>query len=147
MQATLDRLRQRREERGDEGGFTLIELLIVIVVLGILAAIVVFAVQSLTGESANGACQSDFKTTQVAVETYKAQVGAWPTAMTDLTSTSHTDPQTGLNVGPWLKAVPTSSHYAIALEATGGKIDVTPTGGAAVAGATDAKTACAGVTS
>ena len=44
MQDTLERLRSRRAELGDQGGFTLIELLIVIVILGILAAIVVFAV-------------------------------------------------------------------------------------------------------
>src|SRR5262245_21559667 len=75
MQATLERLRQRREERGDEGGFTLIELLIVIVILGILAAIVVFAVQNLTSQSAKASCGSDYKTVETAMETYKAQVG------------------------------------------------------------------------
>ena len=55
MQASLERLRQRREE-GREGGFTLIELLIVIVILSILAAIVVFAVQNLTSQSAIASC-------------------------------------------------------------------------------------------
>lgn len=78
MQATLERLRERREERGDEGGFTLIELLIVIVILGILAAIVVFAVQNLTSQSAKASCGSDFKTVETAMETYKAQVGHYP---------------------------------------------------------------------
>ena len=41
-------MERRKSGEGSEGGFTLIELLIVIVVLGILAAIVVF---SLTGVS------------------------------------------------------------------------------------------------
>jgi general secretion pathway protein G len=143
MQATLERLRQRREEMGDEGGFTLIELLIVIVILGVLAAIVVFAVQSLTGESANAACQSDFKTMQVAQEAYKAQLTKWPANAAALTGTG-TDPVTGLTVGPWIKALPGTSHYTIALDGVG-NISVTPTGGALVT-ATDAKTACAGVT-
>ncbi len=78
MKASLERLRRRREEEGDEGGFTLIELLIVIVILGILAAIVVFAVQNLTGSSTAASCGSDFKTVQTAMEAYKAQMGAYP---------------------------------------------------------------------
>ena len=77
MQATLERLRARRDE-GDEGGFTLIELLIVIVILGILAAIVVFAVQNLTGSSAKAACSSDVKSVETAAEAFKAQTGAYP---------------------------------------------------------------------
>ena len=77
MQASLERLRDRRE-KGGEGGFTLIELLIVIVILGILAAIVVFAVQNLTSQSAKASCGSDFKTVETALETYKAQVGHYP---------------------------------------------------------------------
>ena len=78
MQATLERLRKRREELGDEGGFTLIELLIVIVILGILAAIVVFAVQNLTSSSALASCKADLKTAESATEAYKAQMGNYP---------------------------------------------------------------------
>jgi prepilin-type N-terminal cleavage/methylation domain-containing protein len=61
-----------------EGGFTLIELLIVIVILGILAAIVVFAVQNLSSTSAKASCQSDFKTVETGMEAYKAQMGQYP---------------------------------------------------------------------
>jgi len=39
--------------------FTLIELLIVIVVLGILAAVVIFALGGITGKSAVASCQAD----------------------------------------------------------------------------------------
>ncbi len=77
MQASLERLRKRREE-GDEEGFTLIELLIVIVILGILAAIVVFAVQNLTGSSTTASCGSDYKTVEIALEAYKAEMGSYP---------------------------------------------------------------------
>src|ERR1700722_20092449 len=83
MQASLERLRRRREEIDDEGGFTLIELLIVIVILGILAAIVVFAVQNLTSSSSQASCRSDYKTVETALETYKAQRGAYPGPATD----------------------------------------------------------------
>jgi prepilin-type N-terminal cleavage/methylation domain-containing protein len=78
MQASLERLRRRREDPESEGGFTLIELLIVIVILGILAAIVVFAVQNLSGQSAQASCGSDYKTVETAVEGYKAQIGVYP---------------------------------------------------------------------
>ena len=61
-----------RKARKDEG-FTLIELLIVIVILGILAAIVVFAVSGITDRGNKSACQSDLKTVEVASEAYYAQ--------------------------------------------------------------------------
>ena len=123
MEASLKRLRQRREELGDEGGFTLIELLIVIVILGILAAIVVFAVQNLTGQSATAACQSEFKTVETALESYKAQVGSYPGTFDALTQTSATSIGGG-SVGPWLKdSVPTNntdnSNYYFSLDGSG----------------------------
>jgi prepilin-type N-terminal cleavage/methylation domain-containing protein len=44
-------------KRKDEG-FTLIELLIVIVILGILAAVVVFAVNGITDRGEKSACKA-----------------------------------------------------------------------------------------
>jgi prepilin-type N-terminal cleavage/methylation domain-containing protein len=63
--------RRRGEELTNESGFTLIELLIVIVVLGILAATVIFALTGVTGQSAQAACQSDAKSYEVAVAAYE----------------------------------------------------------------------------
>jgi general secretion pathway protein G len=77
MHPFVEPLRPRTEE-GGEGGFTLIELLIVIVVLGILVAIVVFAVQRLTSSGAESSCSTDWKTVQTALEAYKAEMGAYP---------------------------------------------------------------------
>jgi general secretion pathway protein G len=134
MQATLERLRSRREEMEDEGGFTLIELLIVIVILGILAAIVVFAVQNLTTQSAAASCQAQYKTVETAAEAYKAQIGSYPTAATIFTAGSGLEATgvTGLDGsttnGPWLRDEPpvsgSSSPYFIAWDATTGSVQV-----------------------
>ena len=59
-------------KKQDEG-FTLIELLIVIVILGILAAVVVFAVGGITDRGTVSACKADKATLEVAVEAYYAQ--------------------------------------------------------------------------
>ncbi len=62
---------RRRRAAGEEVGFTLIELLIVIVVLGILAATVIFALSGVTSSSAVAACNSDAKSVEVAVQAYR----------------------------------------------------------------------------
>ena len=56
-------------------GFTLVELLIVIVILGILATVTVFAVRGITDQGRKSTCDSDKKTLEVAIETYYAQNG------------------------------------------------------------------------
>jgi prepilin-type N-terminal cleavage/methylation domain-containing protein len=56
-------------------GFTLVELLIVIVILGILATITVFAVRGITDQGQQSACEADQKTMQTASEAYFAQFG------------------------------------------------------------------------
>jgi prepilin-type N-terminal cleavage/methylation domain-containing protein len=59
--------------RENESGFTLIELLIVIVILGVLAGIVVFAVAGINDTSKNSACKADTKNVEIAAEAYYAQ--------------------------------------------------------------------------
>src|SRR5205823_1581706 len=66
-----------RAARHDDG-FTLIELLIVIIILGILAAIVIFAVGGLSGQGATEACKTDGKTIDTAAEAYYAKNGTYP---------------------------------------------------------------------
>ena len=56
-----------------EQGFTLVELLIVVVILGILAGIVVFAVGNLTDNAGANACKTEAQTYATAFQAYKAQ--------------------------------------------------------------------------
>lgn len=62
-----------RKALKEESGFTLIELLIVIVILGILAAVVVFSVQGITNRGDASACKSDVATVTTAGEAYYAK--------------------------------------------------------------------------
>ena len=63
--------RELTTEKKDKG-FTLVELLIVIVILGILATVVVFAVANVTEKAQDNACGVEKKTIQTASESYKA---------------------------------------------------------------------------
>ncbi len=61
----------------DESGFTLVELLVVIVILGILAAVAVFAVGGITDKGKASACSADVNSVQTASEAYYAKNGSY----------------------------------------------------------------------
>jgi general secretion pathway protein G len=137
VRATIERTRRRRLEQDHDGGFTLIELMMVIVVLGILAVIVVFASQNMAASTARSACNADYKTTETAAETYKGQEGTYPTQVSDLTGK---DATTGN--GPWLKQAPNGgSHYTITIDRGTERVQV----GAGAATPTDGSGQCASV--
>jgi general secretion pathway protein G len=102
-----DMLDQIREARKNQKGFTLIELLIVIVILGVLAAIVVFAVGAFNGEGKTAACKSDFKNVEIASEAYYAKTHNIPASVNVLKPT-------------YLKDVPNSPDYSITVGSDSG---------------------------
>ena len=62
-------------ENKQDKGFTLVELLIVIVILGILATVTVFAVRGITDRGQDNSCDVEQRTIETAIESYYAQNG------------------------------------------------------------------------
>jgi general secretion pathway protein G len=98
----LQRLREARQNvRKNQDGFTLIELLIVIIILGVLAGIVVFAVRGITDRGDTSACKADVTSVQGAAEAYYAKNGSYAALMSDLVTAGY------------LHSVPNSTKYTI----------------------------------
>jgi len=106
----LDRI---REARRNESGFTLIELLIVIVILGVLAGIVVFAVSNFNDEGKASACKTDKKTIETAEEAYYAQQGHVYGTLAQLLAKNY------------IRELPSSPDYTITVDSTTGAVSST----------------------
>jgi prepilin-type N-terminal cleavage/methylation domain-containing protein len=112
-----DIMERRNSGDGSESGFTLIELLIVIVVLGILAAIVVFSLTGVSGQSKQAACTADAKSVEVAADAYQAATGNYPTSLAALTPS-------------YLHSLPSSSNgYTVSLDTANSAVSIAVIGG------------------
>jgi general secretion pathway protein G len=103
------RLRAVRAQQGTDGGFTLTELLIVIVILGVLTGIVVFAVGAFTDRGETAACNADKRSVESALEAYRAQNDAYPAA----------NDWNALTTGGYLRSAPSTGEYTITFTAAG----------------------------
>ena len=91
-------------------GFTLVELLIVIVILGILATVTVFAVRGITDKGKESACAADQKTIETAVEAYYAVEDTYPLTGAALLPTYLKDP---IDTDKWTYASADGSAYTL----------------------------------
>ena len=124
-------------------GFTLVEILIVVVILGILAAIVIPQFTQASTEAKTNSLCSDLQTLRSQIELYKVQHNdIAPAALTfiaQMTETSDIDGNTSGNkvrtpvfcYGPYLERVPINPFNDVtdAVETNQGKIDTTATVG------------------
>jgi general secretion pathway protein G len=93
--------------RRSDSGFTLTELLIVIVILGVLTGVVVFAVGAFTDRGEVAACKADLKTVQAALEAHRAQNNNYAADLPTLVT------------GGYLKSVPPTGAYTITYTPSG----------------------------
>jgi prepilin-type N-terminal cleavage/methylation domain-containing protein len=99
--------------RGSDDGFTLIELMIVIVVLGLVAATVIFAAGGVSDRGTASVCETNLKQVESAEAAYFSQFASY-TTMPDLVTRR------------LLREVPASSDYSFTVDLATGEVTRTP---------------------
>lgn len=118
--------------RTKKSAFTLVEILIVVVILGILAAIVVPQFTDASEQAKEASVRSDLQTIRSQIELYKAQHTAghlpgsitgvdFATAMTSKTTIAGAVSATGA-YGPYLQQIPTNPYNDLATVDTTGTV-------------------------
>lgn len=93
--------------RTTKRGFTLVEILIVVIILGILAAIVIPQFTSASTEARENSLRSQLQTLRSQIELYKLQHGdAVPDLITSWAPLTGTTTFGGNTYGPYLQTVP-----------------------------------------
>jgi prepilin-type N-terminal cleavage/methylation domain-containing protein len=107
VKAVMNSVWQRR----DSEGFTLVEILVVIVILGVLASVAVFAVGGIADNSKKSACKADVTTVQTASDAYYAQNSAYAASIA------------ALKTAGLLRQLPaTGNGYTVAYSSTDGAV-------------------------
>ncbi len=121
-------------------GFTLVEILIVVVILGILAAIVIPQFTNASTEAKLSSLKSDLQTVRSQIELFKIQHDDAPPTAADFVSQMTVQDANGF--GPYLQKVPTnpfSGGNSVTADGSGGDWQLTAAGvfTAADGGSTD----------
>lgn len=103
-------------------GFTLVEILIVVIILGILAAIVIPQFTNASQSARQSSLQSQLQTLRSQIELYKLQHGdTLPALVTNWTPFTSASTYSGQSFGPYMQAAPLNplNNYGTVVDGTG----------------------------